>query len=509
MNLLHRLAGLNWIAAVLFPVAALLMEVLWLYPWLIWLGKWQALVWQRPPLSLVSLILLLGISFYITRFLTGRQWSLPLIQLSIVLCGLAVIFIVVRIEYTAGYGLLAGQWFTHTGQIILNGFRQPHPLLIALPVGAYLWWRGISLGRSPLSSASIYRSFLVGIGALVVLIIVWRVSLGIGSFESLASTVAPYVAVFFFFSLAGLALANLLAIQHRFPREEPVRLSNRRWLPILFGIVLGIVLVAIGIASIFSPEFLAFLTWLFGGVLDLLRFVIHYLLIPLGYIAAGIYYVMQFLVNLIRGGRPLEPFKAPEFFRPDEMPPQTEPHGLSAIVILAIKWSLFAIAAIVVIFFLVRAITRFRASRAKSDVEQIDESLWSWQGFSSDLRLFFSMLWQRLWRKKKKATRAIHLPKWYTSENIERTLSIREIYQHLLWEASRFGITRRRYETPYEYASRLVQAVPEGSEQLVQLTDIYIDVRYGDREAEDRQVTQANSLWRALRKLLGRPPDDR
>ena len=354
VSLIHRLARLNWVAAVLFPLVAVLMEVFWIYPWLIWVGKWQVLGPNRPPLSLAALILLLGTSFFVTRFLTRQKWPLLWIQLGIAACGLVVIFIVVRVEYAAGTALLGSQWFLYTGRIILDFFRHPHPLLIALPLGAYLWWRGISLGRSPLIFSSIYRSFLVGIAALVVLIIVWRISLGVGSFESLASTVAPYVAAFFFVSLAALALGNLQAIQHRMPPEETVRLSNRRWLPILFGIVGGIVLAAIGIASIFSPEFLAFLTRLFDSILDLFRFVLHYLLIPLGYIAAGIFYVMQFLVNLIRGGRPLEPFRAPELFEPEEIPQVNEAQGFSDIAILAIKWALFAIVAIVVVFLLVR-----------------------------------------------------------------------------------------------------------------------------------------------------------
>jgi len=509
MNLVHRLAKLNWVAAVLFPLAVVLVEVFWFYPWLVWLGKWEVLAWQRPPLSLVSLILLLAISFFVTRLITNQRWPLAWIQLSIVGCGLVAIFIVVRIEYSAGFGLLSSQWFVHTGRVFLDGFQHPHPILIALPVGAYLWWRGISLGRSPLHSASIYRSFLVGIAALVVLMIVWRVSLGADSIEALASTVAPYVAAFFFFGLAALALGNMQVIQQKIPLEEPVRLSNRRWLPILFGIVGGIVLVGTGIASIFSPEFVASMTRLFEPVLEFLRLVMHYLLIPLGYVAAGLFYVMRFIVNLIRGGRTIEPFQTPEFFRREEIPESAQAQGLSDIVILAIKWSLFAIVAVVVIFFLVRAISRYRASRTKADIEQVDESLWSWELFTSDLRLFLSMLRQRLQRKKKQVIQGIPVPGWLAADDVETTLGIREIYQRLLWQASYFGIARRRHETPYEYTSRLAQAVPDGSKQLGQLTDIYIDVRYSDHEAEDRQVTHANSLWRVLRRLLGRPEENR
>ena len=74
----------------------------------------------------------------------------------------------------------------------------------------------------------------------------------------------------------------------------------------------------------------------------------------------------------------------------------------------------------------------------------------------------------------------------------------------MLWQASCLGIARRYYETPYEYAGRLGQAVPEASEQLGELTNLYIDARYGDYQAEDKQVDYANRLWRTLKRLLGR-----
>ncbi len=148
------------------------MEVFWVYPWLAWIGRWPARVWQRPPLSLASLILLLGISFLVTKFFLSRRWSLRWIQLSIVSSGLIAIFMVVRVEYGTGFGLLSWQWFVHTAQLLLDSFSHPHPIVIALAAGVYLWWRGISQGRSSLYFDDIYRSFRAGLTALVVLIVV-------------------------------------------------------------------------------------------------------------------------------------------------------------------------------------------------------------------------------------------------------------------------------------------------------------------------------------------------
>jgi hypothetical protein len=33
-------AGFDWLATVIYPLAVVLMEVFWVYPWLVWLGTW-------------------------------------------------------------------------------------------------------------------------------------------------------------------------------------------------------------------------------------------------------------------------------------------------------------------------------------------------------------------------------------------------------------------------------------------------------------------------------------
>jgi hypothetical protein len=494
------LANLNWVAAVLSPLAVILMEVFWVYPWLTWAKEWPVLNWQRLPLSLASLILLIGISFSVTKFFLSRRQTLRWIQLGILLL---TIFMVVRIEYSAGFKLLSGQWFVYTAQIFLDTFSHPHPIILAVITSVYLCWRGIRLGHSALYFNDIYPSFLVGLIALVVLIIVWTASLGVGSLESLASTVGLYVVGFFFFGLAAMALGNLLTVRRKLLREETAPLSNRRWLAILFGVVGGIVLLGIGIASAFSPGFVALLTRLLSLTIDLLREAIRYLLIPLTYLAEGLVYIVGFIINLIRGGRPLKPFETPELFKPLELPERAAGQAATVDVVLILKWVFFALIVIAVVFFLARAIFRLRSLRAEAEVEEISESLWSWQGFKKDLRLFFSGIWRRR-RKRTKPAPVSPVPSWYLGD-IPGMLDIRQIFRHLLWESSTFGITRRRHETPHEFTRRLGQAVPDSSEKLGELTNLYVEVRYGDLEVKDEKVEHANNLWRVLRRLLRAP----
>ena len=502
MNVFVRqVSRLNWIATVVIPAAVVLMEVYWLYPWFLWMGEIDTLSTARAPLSIGGVIFLLGGGFVVTRYLLSREWSLNWVRWGVIVCGLLVVFTVIRSEYHAGYGLFDMQWFVHTVKILLD-FSQFHPLMIALPAGAYLWWRGIRRGRAPLYTSDIYRTFITGTISFVLLVIVWRVSLGAGSLEDLASTVAPHVAAFFFFALVSLALINLQSIRQKMTPEDVGPSFNRRWLPILILVVGSIVLIGIGVASIFSPEFMSFLSSLVGSIGDFFGTILGYIFIPLGFVAAALYWVGLFLVNLVRG-KGIPEFEGPDFgVGEEEVAETTQGAPISEVVVLGLKWALFVIVAIAIIYLLSRAITRFRVSRMKTDVTEVNESLWSWGGFVADVRLFLSSIWQRIWRRGKEITASKAAPHRYLDKDEEGTMDIREIYRRLLWQASRFGMGRRGYETPYEYRVRLEQLVPDGQESLTEITDLYVNVRYGEMETQRRQVDRANRLWQSLKGIL-------
>jgi len=504
MNILvRRLTRLNWIATVVLPAVVVLMEVYWFYPWCLWLGKVELFSEPRAPFSIGGVIFLLGGGFVITKYLLSRKWPLSWVRWGVILCGLVVVFAVVRSEYHAGYGLLDGEWFAYTGRMLLN-FRKAHMLMVALPVAAYLWWRGIRYGRGLLYTSSIYRTFIIGITSFVLLIIVWSISLGADSLEELAGIVAPHVAAFFFFALVSLALVNLQSIRQQMIPEDMGPSFNRRWLPILLLVIGGIVLVGIGVTSIFSPEFVAFLSRLLGSIGDVARTVIGYILLPFGYVATALYWVMAAIINLFRGESVPE-FEVPDFgFGEEDTETPQVPH-VSEVIIIVLQWVVFAIVAIVTIYLLARAVSRFRASRARVDIEEVNESLWSWGSIIEDVRLLLSAIWQRLWRKRKEETQGEIIRRRYSEEVETDTLNIRLIYRNMLRQASLFGMGRRNYETPYEYEGRLGHMVPDSHESLAELTDLYVTVRYGETVPQSRQVNRASNLWQALKQLL-KPP---
>jgi len=150
-----------------------------------------------------------------------------------------------------------------------------------------------------------------------------------------------------------------------------------------------------------------------------------------------------------------------------------------------------------VVYILAKTISRYLGRKDKDDIEEIHESLWNLKDIRDDFRLFFKSLGQKFRRKPKPA-----LAGYPFVDNPEGRLDIRDIYRYLLWEGKRSGLPRRRQETVTEYAERLGKHVPEGTEPVNQITDLYSGVRYGDIQAPEERVDSANTLWKKVRNLL-------
>ena len=163
---------------------------------------------------------------------------------------------------------------------------------------------------------------------------------------------------------------------------------------------------------------------------------------------------------------------------------------------MAIKWIVVIGIVALVVFILAKAISRFRGRQARDEIEEIHESLFSWRGLSDDLKELLNMIGAKFARKHAPAR-----PEGL-SDDLSHRLNIREIYRHMLWEAARSGVPRRRHETPGEYTDRLESVVPGSGESLDSITEMYIDVRYGETSIPEEQVDNANVLWRTLRGLI-------
>ena len=491
--MINFLKRIDWLATVIYPLTVILMEAFWLYPLLIWLGFWPFFTETRPVLHVLSIVVVLAFSLAITRAVSKRDWRIRSIQAVVIGAGIVVMFLVLRVDYSGGYTIFDGGWFAYIGDILGATFNEPGTVVLAIPVLIYLWWRGIQLGRTTSYFRNIYRSFIIGVIALIVLIALWKISSSSGKIEGPISDIGLYVIAFFFFGLIAMAVCHLYIMRRQMPSSDTTA-SVWRSLPIMLGVIGGIIVVGFVVASLLSSDFYSAVGNVLGVVWHALYTAFIWVMEKLNFIFEGIFWVIRWFLSLLRnteqqelegepGGSPFEGVEVKEINLPEAFT-------------VAFQWSVIAIVVAIVVYILARAISRYRARQRPEDIEEIHESLWSAGGLRDDLRQFLNMLGNRFKRKPKAAG------VYY--EDQSGRLNVREIYKRLLWETSRQGILRRKYETPAEYENRLEKFIPEGTEQLAEITDLYSEVRYGDIEPPEEKVDNANGLWSALRGMVRR-----
>ncbi|UCD09789.1 MAG: DUF4129 domain-containing protein, partial [Dehalococcoidales bacterium] len=395
------------------------------------------------------------------------------------------------------------EWLRYMSQLVFNSFTTLHPVIPAITASVYLCWRGMSIASSPTFSSDIYRSFLFGLIGAILLIIIWAA--GLGTESSMISLAGLYIAGFFFFGLLALALGNFLSVRQKLLKEQSAPLSSRRWLTIQFSVIGGMVLVGFGIASLFSPEIIDRATSAVGDIVYYLNYGLEYLFFIVGYIFQAVWYVMAFFVNLLRSKNTFADFEFPglEEIEGFEEAPPPPADGFDFMIIA--KWAVVILLIAVVLFFLYKAAKRFQSKISDSDIEEYSESLWSWLGFTADIRMFFARLFESLFGSRIKRLRSRITSAGRTEKTHSDDMDIREIYRHVLEESGNAGFKHQSYETPYEYAGRLDASIPGINEQVDDITELYVNARYGESRLKEWEEEHANVLFRLLRRVLNKP----
>jgi len=488
-----RLSQINWTADFLTPLAAIMMEAFCIFPWLVFMGRWPLLLAQRNVLNFPSVIVLIAGAYIITRFFLSRKIAVPLASLNIVFIGLILIFAVIRLEYSDGYPIFGGEWFLAYGRILLNVFTRLHPIAIAIPCTFFLYWRGISRAQSPMYFHNIYPVFLTGLGSLILLAVLWGISEN-NNLRDIAGQIGIFIAGYFFFGLFTLALTNLQNIRTRLKRKEGTPASfNRRWLGIVLGVITGIVAIGSGISSLFSSQVSSFLSRTIGFLWNLVERAAYYIFIPISYVVGWLLIFFQWLVAMLRRKQETQPAETLTPSTPPDMP-NVITRSLSPETILILKWTFFTLVLATLVLFLVRAILRNRRTKTDDEINEEHESLWSWHGFQNDFKQWLDSLKNRFkWPEKPPVVRY----DWDDETNSK--LAIRQIYERLLWYTARLNIPRYAQETPYEYERRLKPAFREQQKILFEITQYYVNNRYGNSTEDEQENAKANALWDKLR----------
>jgi hypothetical protein len=476
--------------AQIVPVLAILMEVFWAYIVLAWIR--QIAAWPEVPFNLASCLILALATEILVRFALARKW--PVFRVRVVILPLTLLLLIVLIRWSLGGGYAIGDtnWFSYAA-------NEMSAIIVAFLFGIYLIWRGISVGRQPNAFSDLYRRFIIGLAAVIVILILWGFA---GEKQGdVWGSVGLEIILFFGSGLLALAIANLETLRIELQEHQEATSSfTRRWISMLVILVVAIIGLSTALVSIFSTNTAGTITHFLGNLWDWLVTGIIYLLYPIGFVAQVLIYVGQFLLKLFGVNTP-PPQEITGPIDWSKMMQGQQPSQIPEALLQILKWGAIIAVIGLIVFFLVRALTRYWQAKTEEGVEETNETLWSWKVFSMDLKSVLAWLFRWLPRRKRKpaATSISVFDPASVSADPDRIYSIREIYQALLWEGRQSGTPRRQSETPYEYGKRLKQYNHEISDELDNLTEAYILERYGQVNPEAQKVSWINRLWRSLR----------
>ncbi len=377
----------------LLTATAILAEVLRSYPWLILLSGLSISGWTGIPLSFLSALIIIAVVTIVLSVSLDRGLHLAEVRIATLSLGVLAILLLTRLENSGGVALWDLAWFDYASGKMVQ-------LVASFGFGVFLVWRGIAISREELRTDNLYRSFAIGVASFVVLMVVWVTALGLDAGRRMFGALVPYILGYFFVALMGIGISNFLSLRKGLAgKPKATDLFARRWLLLLLGIVLGIVVVGGIIASGLSLNLVTVilepLNTLAGWLGIAFLYVVGY---PLGYLVEGLSWIVQLIVNWLTSLINAKPFEAPEFGEfadnANKLQSGQIPDGLFTII----KWAVLLAVLATVVYFLSRAIYRYWRANEDKGYEEINESLWSWAAFSGDLKAFLRSFGDRFRR---------------------------------------------------------------------------------------------------------------
>ena len=472
---------INWLQLVMLPVVIAIMVTAWFEPWVHWVVHSTGVSRARlvpSPLIMVAVILFSTVA---TRYALRRSRR-P--QRPILLGG--------------GLALIAVAWLTYPATFpieylrgLINWENSIAPEVIVLIATAMLWWRGILIGRSgSLIDDGLERTFFNGILALALLVFLNNFTRYVPPSDMLA-------AVLVFFATALSALTVIGIERTRIQQHEPSSWLKRQrhWLGTIVAVVGAILLGAIAITGILSPEVLqqflsalgpalsnvgnlivailrplfTFLFWLITPLVPLLQAILRIVLEGL----VGVLSLLHQLgvqINALKAQQQIETFlDSPEFIAISR--------GTSIVLIL-ILFALIAIWAL-----------RRSGLLSRKDLDETRESIASRELFLSQLKSLLAH-----WRTRPPAVP----PRYLALDGDDPRTVVRRAYQNML-DLARVRVGERpAHQTPAMYAAALTTAIPAQRDSITALTTTYERARYA---SESITAADADTARDALARL--------
>jgi hypothetical protein len=474
------------------PILMVMMEVFWIYAWLIWISTIPTLGWRATPLNLVSCLALGVIVEVMVRTALSSRWSLTKVRWIIIPVSLLVLFFLIRLNLTGSAQIWNLNWFNYIA-------RETSELVTASIFGIVIIWRGISAAQQDNSFSGLYHRFIFGLVAIILVLILWR--FGISQITNIWQSIGLEVLFFFGCGLLAMAISNLERLRVELTQHQEATTSfSRRWVSMLILLVVAILVIGIVMTGLLSQDTGSTIVHFLGNLGHWLLTGLLYLLYPVGFVGQLLFWIAKWILALIRREPPppLDPNSLG-----GNLPESWAKEGEGALpeaLIQALKWGSILIVSGLVVFFLSRLLARYWKVKSEEGVEEVNETLGSWNLLKMDLRTFLGWLFR--WLRRGKPAQIEDEAQFRSPAlegDAEKLYTIREIYQALLWEGRQNGTPRRTYETPHEYNRRLQEQRENVTEELNTLTEAYVVERYGHINPAPDNVSWLNRVWRSLR----------
>jgi hypothetical protein len=462
-------------------------EVCWVAP------VFLALVSRRNPhapilLWLGLLILMLGYSaFY--RALVAADLDLRLQQGLLVAGLLLSIGLVLRFHVLAALQgsedwLVSFRSLGDAGAVMRSGW-------IAVMILVYLWARGIHLANRSVSAESVGFSFRAG----VVILIAVSFSIRLATRLDVSGFVVPY----FFFALVAVALARIEDVKLLPDSDSRRGLAAAPfggfWIGTTVAAVAVLVLLGMVMAAFFSGGGLErVLKWLsplwiavlivIVGLATVLLVVVNWIFDLLSVDLSGLSQRLQEVMKQLGRLLTLQPLA----------PPTGSETAIWPFLLDLLKATVaIGIPLLLVLLVLLWTWRRLRHGRQTDQTREARESLLSARAVASSLQAMVRSGLDRL------ADLAGVLGRFGPTTRFLAAVSIRHIYANLMRLAAEAGYPRPQAQTPYECLGMLHEALPGSEEDVMVITEAYIQAHYGQLPDTLEELRRIRACWERVR----------
>jgi hypothetical protein len=391
--------------------------------------------------------------------------------------------------------LFSLHWITALLRAIITFGATTFITAVAIITSCYLYIRGIHWSRQgETAPETVARMVKIGVPLFIAVLLIQTLA----HLETLSLFIL--LPIFFTLVLFARALSNMVYVRDQHI-NSPQRFhtgTERLLLTMIGSICIALIFIVIVVGLFTSSTFLASVQAFLSPVGVLLDWIARGFAVLVVIISTPFFLIFsRFHPQGIK--IPQVPLSTIQI---THNPGAAASHTASASTVLIIL--LFVIAFLIILGVLIRMLLRIlrpntnKQTRQRQIVE-VHESLWSWQLFWQQFKMWLS----HLMRRKKQATAQTPVQ---ANEGLEErepiARTVRTIYRAFLQQVARYGYKRERFETPHELLRRLAPHFPMAQQEIHTITDIYASTRYGNRLPEEEEIQRIQQDWEQFQQKL-------